>query len=152
MRACSAFIHVIIRVRLLCQGLLRMCAHLNVQSVDFDIAFGLQGSLQQDPSHDGRGAEEHRQGSDVIVQERATHESSSEEEVSCLAIPSTRFQHRSCWRRSSSNCGATTSLWSICVHDSHAIARLLSRTEALLQRKEGSRLAKLGVMFYLKQW
>ena len=69
-----------------------MCAHLNVQSVDFDIAFGLQGSLQQDPSHDGRGAEEHRQGSDV-VQGRANHESSSEEEVSCLARPSTRFQH-----------------------------------------------------------
>ena len=48
--------------------------------------------VQQDPSYDGRGAEGHRQGSDVIVQERATHESSSEEEVSCLARPSTRFQ------------------------------------------------------------
>ena len=66
--------------------------HINVQCVDFDIAFGLQRSLQQDPSHDGRGAEEHRQGSDVIVQGRANHESSSEEEVSCLARPSTRFQ------------------------------------------------------------
>ena len=66
--------------------------HINVQCVDFDIAFGLQRSLQQDPSHDGRGAEGHRQGSDVLVQERANHESSSEEEVSCLARPSTRFQ------------------------------------------------------------
>ena len=69
-----------------------MCAHFNVQCVNFYIAFGLQRSLQQDPSHDGRGAEEHRQGSDVIVQGRANHESSSEEEVSCSARPSTRFQ------------------------------------------------------------
>ena len=92
MRACSAFIHVRIRVRLLCQGLKRMRAHLNVQCVDFDIAFGLQRSLQQDPSHVGLGAEEHRQGSDVVVQVRANHESSAEEEVSCLARPSTRFQ------------------------------------------------------------
>ena len=93
MRACSAFRHVRIRARLLCQGLQRMCAHMKALCVDFDIDFGLQRSLQQDPSHDGRGAEEHRQGSDVVVQERANHESSSDKkEVSCLARPSTRFQ------------------------------------------------------------
>ena len=65
-----------------------MCAHMKAQCVDFDIDFGLQRSLQQDPSQDGRGAEE------VVVQERAAHESSSEEEVSCSARPSTRFQRK----------------------------------------------------------
>ena len=48
----------------------------------------LQKSLQQDPSHDGSGAEEHRRGSDAVqdVQERAEHESSSEEEVSARPV------------------------------------------------------------------
>ena len=41
----------------------------------------LQTSLQQDPSHDGPGAEEHRRGSDV-VKERADYDSSSEQEIS----------------------------------------------------------------------
>ena len=67
-----------------------MCGHIKAQCVNFDIDFGLHRSLQQDPLHDGCGAEEHRQGSDVVVQGRTQDESSSEEEVSSSARPITR--------------------------------------------------------------
>ena len=54
----------------------------------------LQKSLQQDPSHDGPGAEEDRRGSDV-VEERAERDSSSEEEeVSSRPVTTTRASPR----------------------------------------------------------
>ena len=49
--------------------------------MDFDIDFCLQRSLQQDPSQDRPGAEEHRRESDDAVRGQAVHASSSEEDV-----------------------------------------------------------------------
>ena len=82
-------------------GLQRMFAHMKAQCVDFDIDFGLQKSLQQDPPHDGRWAEEHRQGSDVVVGGAPTtnHSLWRSFEVRLDLLFLTRG---SCWRRWSS--------------------------------------------------
>ena len=73
---------------MVCVGCLRICRH-RVLILTLAFLTLLQKSLQQDPSHDGSGVEERRQGSDVVedVQERAERDSaSSEEEVSARPL------------------------------------------------------------------